>query len=195
MKSFFWKLVGFLTLIFYIPAQVFAQEISELGEVEDFGDLVSKIWSWGFVVILSLSVMMMVIGGILYMTSSGNEERLEKAREVMSGSLIASGIVLFSGVIQKVLRRPTEVITESGKTISLNELPIAIQNATNVLLTLIGGIAILMLIVSGYQYATSRGDTEKLDRAKKGIFYAMIGLAISISAFLILNTFVDIFSS
>ena len=180
-------------LIALVPTTVFAQEITELGEVEDFGDLISKIWSWGFVVILSLSVAMIVVGGFMYMASAGSDERVDQAKEIINGALISTAIVLFSGVIQRILSRPTEELEEQGETLKLGQLPDAVRNATNVMLTMIGGFALVMLIFSAYQYVTSRGDMEKLNKAKKGLMYSILGLGVALGAFLILNTFVGVF--
>lgn len=192
MKRILYHLISLSLLVF--PIQTFAQDMSsELGDVEDFGDLVSKIWSWGFVVILSFSVAMIVVGGILYMASSGNEEKIDQAKQVMNGSLISTAIVLFSGIIQKILSQPTETLGSPGTSPTLNQLPDAVKNTTNILLTMIGGFAVVMIIISAYQYVTSQGDVEKLDRAKKGLLYSLIGLGVALGAFIIMNTFVGIF--
>jgi hypothetical protein len=193
MKRFF-PLIA-IAVIFTLPILAFAQETSttELGEVEDFGDMISKIWSWGFVVILSLSVAMIVVGGFLYMMSSGNEEKIDQAKQIIDGSLISTGIVLFSGVIQKLLVKPTESLSPTGESLKLGQLPEAVKNATNLLLTMIGGFAVVMIILSAYQYISSGGDAEKLDRAKKSLMYSIIGLGVALSASLILNTFIGVF--
>ncbi len=191
MKRFLYSTVFFLSTL---PTTVLAQNASELGEVEDFGDLISKIWSWGFVVILSLSVAMIVVGGFIYMMSSGSDEKVEQAKEIINGALISTGIVLFSGVIQRLLAQPTDTLDRKGETLKLGQLPEAIKNATNIMLTMIGGFALVMLIISGYRYVTSKGDVEKLDRAKKGMMYSIIGLGVALGAFIMLNTFIGIFN-
>ena len=48
---------------------------------------------------------------------------------------------------------------------------------------LIGILAVIMIIVGGIQMATSKGSPEKLTRAKSTIFYSVIGLIITFSAF------------
>ena len=51
-----------------------------------------------------------------------------------------------------------------------------------VVLGIIGGLALLMLVVSGFRYILSAGDPEKIAKAKNGIIYALVGLAIAIIA-------------
>lgn len=183
------KILSFVIALSFIPT-TFAQEVTELGQVEDFGDLVSKIWGWGFVVILSLSVAMIIVGGFLYMASSGNDERIDQAKQIINGSIISTGIVLFSAVLQKLLSKPAEQL--GNEPVSLSQLPDTIKNGVNILLSMIGGFAIIMIIVSGYNYMTSRGDVEKLDHAKRGLMYAFIGLGVAIGAYLIINTFIGV---
>ena len=44
-------------------------------------------------------------------------------------------------------------------------------------------LAVIALIIGGYQYLTAYGDTEKMKNAQKTIAYAVIGLILAIAAF------------
>lgn len=57
------------------------------------------------------------------------------------------------------------------------------QTVTNVLLFLIGAVAVIMLIIGGFQYVISGGDSSKVESAKNTILYAIIGLVVAILAF------------
>jgi hypothetical protein len=46
----------------------------------------------------------------------------------------------------------------------------------------LGALAFLMIVISGLRYITSTGDPQKTATAKNGIIYALIGLAIALSA-------------
>ncbi len=50
---------------------------------------------------------------------------------------------------------------------------------------LIGSIGAIMIIVAGILYLTSAGSTERMTTAKKALFYAIVGIAIGVSARLI----------
>ncbi len=56
------------------------------------------------------------------------------------------------------------------------------------LVSIIGLIAAIMMIVGGFQYLTSAGDNAKIGAAKKRITNALIGLALTFSSYLLLNT-------
>lgn len=47
---------------------------------------------------------------------------------------------------------------------------------------LLGGIAVIMIIVGGIRYALSEGDPSALSAAKNTILYSVIGLVVAIAA-------------
>lgn len=68
-----------------------------------------------------------------------------------------------------------------------NDIGSVVKNITNVLMTVVGIAAVIMIIVGGLMYITSAGDTEKTKRAKDTILYAVIGLIIAILSFAIVS--------
>ncbi|MDR3298129.1 MAG: pilin [Candidatus Nomurabacteria bacterium] len=61
------------------------------------------------------------------------------------------------------------------------------QILVSAFISLIGLVAIIMIILGGIQYSTSQGDTGKLKKAKDTIMYGIIGLVVAILAFSIVN--------
>ena len=57
----------------------------------------------------------------------------------------------------------------------------------NILLYLAGIIAVLFIIIGGYQYLTSGGNDEDAEKGKKTVTNALIGLIVVILAFTIVN--------
>lgn len=57
----------------------------------------------------------------------------------------------------------------------------------NTLLTLLGIIAVIMIIVGGIRYTTSAGDSSRIKSAKDTITYSIVGLIVAILAFAIVN--------
>lgn len=62
-----------------------------------------------------------------------------------------------------------------------------IQQLTDVLIFLIGAIAVVMIIVGGIRYVVSAGDQAALTSAKNTILYAIIGLLVAIMAFAVVR--------
>jgi len=50
----------------------------------------------------------------------------------------------------------------------------------NFVLNIIGAMALLIIVISGFRYVLSAGDTQKTARARNGVIYALVGLAIAI---------------
>lgn len=53
-----------------------------------------------------------------------------------------------------------------------------IVTVINVLSSLAGVLAVIMIIVAGFRYMTSGGDSNKVASAKNALIYAIIGLVI-----------------
>ena len=52
------------------------------------------------------------------------------------------------------------------------------KNAITVLSIIVGIAAVIMIIIGGFKYVTSGGDSTKISSAKSTIFYALIGLVV-----------------
>lgn len=50
-----------------------------------------------------------------------------------------------------------------------------------------GGVALIIIVIGGFNYATSQGSPEKTLKARNTIIYALIGLIICMSAFAIVT--------
>jgi hypothetical protein len=66
-----------------------------------------------------------------------------------------------------------------------------VENFIRSIITVFAGLAGLVatgfLVAGGFTYITSSGNPEHLDRGKRTITYSLIGLAITIGAFVISN--------
>jgi len=55
-----------------------------------------EIYRWATAIGASLAVLMIIIAGFQYATSSGNAEALQKSKDIIVGALIGLGIILLS---------------------------------------------------------------------------------------------------
>ena len=62
-----------------------------------------------------------------------------------------------------------------------------VGSIVNILLWVVGILAVTMIVWSGFKYITSAGDTSKLASAKSTLIYAVVGLIIAIMAYAIVN--------
>ena len=62
-----------------------------------------------------------------------------------------------------------------------------VENIINLLLTIIGIIAVIMIIIGGIRYTTSAGDPGQAKSARDTIIYAIVGLVIAIMSYALVN--------
>lgn len=82
---------------------------------------------------------------------------------------------------------PQSVRDAAGCEGTTDQLPSVIINIINAIIGIAGIIAVIFIILGGVSYMTSTGDPGKIKKAKDTILYAVIGLAICILAFVIVN--------
>ena len=61
------------------------------------------------------------------------------------------------------------------------------QTIANVILFLVGAIAVIMIIVGGFKFVTANGDTNAVTGAKNTIMYAIIGIVVAFLAYAAVN--------
>ena len=65
------------------------------------------------------------------------------------------------------------------------------KTVANLMIFVVGIIAVIMLIIGGIRYALSGGDQSAVTSAKNTILYAIIGLVIAFLAFAAVNWVID----
>ncbi len=67
------------------------------------------------------------------------------------------------------------------------QAPEVVTNIFNGVLTVVGILAVLIIVVAGQRYVTSSGDPAKVQQAKNMILYGVIGLIVALLAFAVVN--------
>ncbi|MEX1997370.1 MAG: hypothetical protein WEA04_01705 [Candidatus Andersenbacteria bacterium] len=65
----------------------------------------------------------------------------------------------------------------------------------NFLTAIVVAIGLIMVVAAGYVYMTAGGDASKVGKAKTMIQAALFGIALALTAFLVLNTISPQFAS
>ena len=60
-------------------------------------------------------------------------------------------------------------------------------NVLNFLLSIVGILAIIMLVVGGIMYLTAAGDEDRIDSGKKIVKYSIIGIVVALAALVIVS--------
>ena len=68
-------------------------------ELSDFTVLMINVATWILGISGSLALLAFIVGGLMFLTSAGNKERVEQAKKILSGAVIGLAIVFFSYII------------------------------------------------------------------------------------------------
>lgn len=74
-------------------------------------------------------------------------------------------------------------VNESGLAGSKSDLPVLIGGIISVLLGSLGIVFVIFIVNAGIMYMTAAGDPAKVDKAKKMITQAVVGLIIVVAAY------------
>lgn len=110
-------------------------------------------------------------------------------------SLIALTLIALAAItnpLAAVYASPADQINQGvaqvgGGSPSSNGLTKTITTIVDVLLFLVGIVAVVMIIIGGIRYVVSGGDSKATGDAKNTILYAVIGLVVAIMAYAIVH--------
>ena len=74
-----------------------------------------------------------------------------------------------------------------GKTADPGEIGNVTQNIINIVIAVLGIVAVLFVVIGAAQYVTSQGDPGKTKKAKDTILYAILGVILATLAYAIVN--------
>lgn len=104
-----------------------------------------------------------------------------------------------AGSNAKKVTCPKGSLRENAEVDSISECNLAEEHAgstdlmktlntiINVVLGVLGLLAVVVIIYGGFMYTTSAGDASKIKKAKDTIMYGVIGLVIALLAYAIVN--------
>ena len=126
-----------------------------------------------------------VWGGYLYMMSSGDPGKAMSAKKTITRAIIgllivASAKIIFNAIV-------SAFGDKQGTQITSGDGLVQVMNAINWAIGMAGVVCVVFVVIGGFTYMTSAGDPAKLQKAKKTIVYAVIGLIIVALSFVITN--------
>ena len=133
-------------------------------------------------VIASYLILGFVIwGGYLYMFSSGDPGKVATAKKTLTNAFIGlaitiSATVIFSSIrIALVGNQALDCFSNEAHCMDGGDM---VTNLVQWVAGIAGAAAAIFLVVGAWGYMTSAGDPGKLEKAKKTILYAIIGLVV-----------------
>ena len=146
-------------------------------------------------IIVVISMVFIVIGGLIYITSAGNESRMTMAKGAISAAVIglAVGVAApsFLKEIYIALGQRASIPPEVSGSIGIAQIAV---NVLNFLLGIVGTIAIIMLVLAGMMYLTSAGSESRIETAKNMTTWSIVGIAIALAALIIVRQVANFFT-
>lgn len=156
--------------------------------VETVDGLVSTVITGLEKIVGSLAIVFIVVGGIMYILSFGNDQNMERAKKMITAALIGLAIVISSRTfLQEIWNilgagSGTSVASPGGR-------PLAdiVASILSFLLSIVGIIAMISLVVGGSMYLTSYGNERTMERGKKIAISSVVGLVIALASLIIVR--------
>lgn len=67
-------------------------------------DIIGRLTNWMVILLFALTVVFIVYAGYLYLTAAGNEDQLQKAKQIIIYSVVAVGVALLAYVFISVVK-------------------------------------------------------------------------------------------
>jgi len=100
------KLLPLLTILFLAtPFIVSAQPPGGGWSLQDVLDFFDTVANWLYAIGFALALVIIIIGGIQYMTAGGADEKVQKAKKTIITGLIGAAIILLAGIILDTLAK------------------------------------------------------------------------------------------
>ncbi len=99
-------------------------------------------------------------------------------------------IMFFAGMflIQDICLAANGITAPTGTGLPTGSIAGSIGKIIKTIAGVIGGLSILMIVIGGIMYISSGGDSSKAESAKNTVLYAVIGLIIALTAWIVVNT-------
>ncbi len=157
-------------------------------------ELLTSLWGFLQAIIVILSLIMIVIGSIVYMTAGGNDSKLSTGKLIITASLIGLALALaapsFLKEIGAILGWGAVDGSPADSAKSITEI---LTGILNFLLSVIGIIGIIMVVIGGLMYLTAAGDEDRIKTGKSIVKYSLIGIIVALAALVIISQITKFF--
>lgn len=144
----------------------------------------------------AVTVLMIVRNGMRLVSMGSDDTKVAQDRKNLFYSILGLILIIVSdSIINNVFYKidlsqyPSTTGAQPG--VDAAQGVKEIVGATNFIVSIVGPLAVLVLVAGGIMYMTAGGDDAKSGKAKKMIFSALIGIVIIYGAFAIVSTFIS----
>lgn len=183
--------LGFLVVggIFLLSFNVQADSIKFENPLvnSNFEDVAKSIIEVLKTFVAGIAIAVLIIAGIMYIFSQGNEDRVAAAKKMITGAIV--GLVIILGA-ETFLKEIYAIFDKTSSDPSIDMAKDAYEIVTGVLallLSITGMLGIISFIWGALIYFASAGNEDRATKAKKQMIYSVLGLVIAIGALVIVK--------
>ncbi len=188
--------------IFFNNSPVFAADSTAVGTVSfpnpldsvtTVSALLSSVLTNLMGIIAIIALIFIIIGGIMYMTSGGNEAMVTRAKKTWTGAVIGLAIAMAAPTFLKTIKQilggngTPDGNADSWVSGALTLGDIAV-NVLNLLLSIVGIIAMISMVIGGMMYLSSAGEERKIEKGKEIFKNSIIGVIVALSGLILIRT-------
>ena len=143
--------------------------------IMNIGEAISTVASY-------LALGFVIYGGYKYMMSSGDPGKIMSGKKILTRAIIGLAICMLSKVIFNAM-----IAAMGSEQLTMEDSINLLKNLFTWFTSIAGIVAVIFVIIGGVGYMTSAGDPAKLQKAKKTLIYACVGLVIVALSAVIIN--------
>ena len=157
-------------------------------KVDSFTDLIKNFLTQLQAIIGWLAVIMIVVGGIVYITSTGRSSQIDLGKKILTYALLGFALAVAAPSILKEifdLASSGRGATNSNVIEGAKSIKDIAESVMSFVIALIGVIATIGFVISGVLFIAAGGDSGRAEKARKGLTYAIIGVTVAGAALII----------
>lgn len=181
------------TLSFSVQAQTAYVNPLQFGDTGDLGQVLGSVLSAMQGIIVVLGIIFIIIGALIYITSGGNESRMTLGKTAITAALIGLALGIAAPSFLKEIAGVLGWGAIDAAIVAAPTLSSLALKVLNFLLSIIGVLAIIMLVIGGLIYLTAAGDENKAETGKKIVTYAVVGVSVALAALVITTQVASLF--
>lgn len=162
-------------------------------------NLIAKMLDAVYKIVVGLSLIFIIIGGIMYMLSSGNDEKMARAKKIVIYAIMGLAIAVGAAIFLKEIATALGIINSDRFTVTGNNMVTTedmwgvMNRVISLLLTSLGMLGIIGLVIGGIWYLNAGGNEDKAEIGKKTLTYSILGLVIAIGSLIIVKQIAILF--
>jgi hypothetical protein len=159
-------------------------------KVNSFTDLVRNFLTQLQAVIGWITVIMIVVGGLVYITATGRSSQIELGKKIITYALLGFILAVAApSILKEIFDLASSGKGSPGSDVieGAQEIKVIVGDVMTFVIALVGVIATIAFVITGIQFIAAGGDSSKAEKAKKGLTYAIIGIAVSGAALILVR--------